>query len=122
MLTSTATSNAQPATIKLMPSSTLISLRALAPAKPGGGYTALHSTRRRRWPRYRLLHGGRRSLDMIGRRSGERIGTSRLRHSKNAEEKNCGKGGAEHGEIPQWASMEATYRCRGVIPMKRFRV
>jgi hypothetical protein len=110
MLTSTATSNAQPATIKLMsyPLSNWL-FAPLAPAKPGGGHTAPNSTHRRRWQRCRLLRRGRCGLDVSGRRCGERIGNSRVRRSENADEKNCGKGGAEHGEIPQWdRSMGAT--------------
>ena len=66
-------------------------LRALAPAKPSGGHPCSR-TRPRRWQGCRLLHQGRRGLDMTGRRCGERIGNSRLRHSENADEKNCGEG------------------------------
>ena len=73
-------------------------LRALAPAKPSGGDPVL-STRPRRWQGCRLLHHGRRGLDMSGCRCGERIGNSRLRRGEKAGEKNCGEDGAEHDEI-----------------------
>src|SRR4051812_3266297 len=101
MLTSTATSNAQPATIKLMSSSALKpGPSRLAPAKSSGGDAALNSTRRRHGQRCRLLRRGRCGLGMIGRRcGGERIGHSRLRRGENTSQKNCGKGRAEHGEI-----------------------
>ena len=66
----------------------------LAPAKPGRSF-AVFGLRRR----CGLLHRGRRSLDMSGRRCGERIGNSRLRRGEKAGEKNCEEGGAEHGEI-----------------------
>jgi hypothetical protein len=72
--------------------------RVLTPAKPGGGHPVL-GTRPRRWQGCRLLHQGRRSLDMSGRRCGERIGNSRLRRGEKAGEKNCEEDGAEHGEI-----------------------
>jgi hypothetical protein len=70
-------------------------LRALAPAKPSGGDPVL-STRPRRWQGCRLLHHGRRSLDLIGRRRGEMISKDGLRRCKNAGQGNCGKYRAEH--------------------------
>jgi hypothetical protein len=77
-------------------------LRDLAPAKPRGGDPVL-STRPRRWQECRLLHHGRRGLDMSGCRCGERIGNSRLRRGEKAGEKNCEEDGAEHWRNPQWA-------------------
>jgi hypothetical protein len=85
--------------MKLMPSSPFKPIFvSLTPAKPGGGHPVL-GTRPRRWQGCRLLHQGRRSLDMSGRRCGERIGNSRLRRGEKAGEKNCEEDGTEHGEI-----------------------
>jgi hypothetical protein len=95
---SNASSSAKPAMIKLIPSSVPVAL-PLAPASPNGG-------RDIRWRRPggcgrgRLLRGGRRGLDIVRCRSGERISKARMRRYQNRGKSNCRESKTEHVTSP----------------------